>query len=106
MSLRSRTKGHGFEREIAILLRPLFPHAKRKLEYQFQEAQGVDLDGTGPFVIQCKRSKKTVPMSAINEIKVAGVKVLISKVDHEPIYATLEFSDLIKILGGEINVKS
>lgn len=106
MSARSRNKGHGFEREIARLLRPLFPQCKRKLEYQSQEAQGVDLDGTGQLVIQCKRSRKSIPLAAINEIKVAGIKVLVSKVDHEPIYATLQLSDLIRILGGEINVKS
>lgn len=94
----SRTKGHGFEREVAILLREVFPEAKRKLEYQWQEASGVDLEGTGKLVIQCKRSKSSIPISKIEEIKLPGIKVLVSKQDHKPAYATLELGDFIKIL--------
>jgi hypothetical protein len=94
----SRTKGHGFEREVAILLREVFPNAKRKLEYQWQEASGVDLDHTGNLVVQCKRSKSSVPISKIEEIRLPGIKVLISKTDFKPIYATLELCDFIKLL--------
>lgn len=94
----SRTKGLSFEREVAILLRDVFPNAKRKLEYQWQEASGVDLDGTGNLVVQCKRSKSSIPTSKIEEIKLPGIKVLITKTDFKPIYATLELCDFIKLL--------
>ncbi len=94
----SRNKGHGFEREVAGLLRSVFPDAKRKLEYQWQEASGVDLENTGKLVIQCKRSKSSVPISKIEEIKLPGIKVLVSKTDHKPAYATLELESFIKIL--------
>jgi len=94
----SRTKGHSFEREVAQLLRDIFPNAKRKLEYQWQEASGVDLENTGNLKIQCKRSKGPIPISKIKEIREAGVKVLVSKTDRDAIYATLEFCDFIKLL--------
>ena len=64
---RSRNKGHNWERECATLLKPIFPSAKRKLEYQVEEAKGYDLENTGPFLIQCKRGKKYCSISKIDE---------------------------------------
>lgn len=98
MSKKSRVKGHSFEREVANLLRPIFPEARRKLEYQWQTASGVDLDNTGIYKIQCKRSRSTIPIRKIKEIKEDGVHVLISKKDHEEIMATLYFTDFLKLI--------
>lgn len=94
----SRNKGHNFEREIAQLLKTVFPHVKRKLEYQASEATGVDLEYTGNFKFQCKRLKTSVPIAKIEEIKEDGVHVLVSKTDQKPIYATMKFEDFIKLL--------
>lgn len=96
--INSRTKGHSFEREIAQRLKPIFPFVKRLLEYQ--EGFGFDLTGTGWFHIQCKRYKKSVPMSKINEIPLSDkfMPVLISKCDREPIYVTMKFDDWLSLV--------
>ncbi len=54
--LRSRTKGHNFERKIAALLRKHFPNVRRG-----QQADSAhhppDVDGT-PYYIECKKHKR------------------------------------------------
>ena len=95
---RSRTKGHSFEREIANMFRTLGFDARRHLEYQDGEANGVDIANTGPFRIQCKRHKDYAPISAINEIQLAGIPLLITKGDRKPAMAVLPLDALMKIL--------
>ena len=99
MSKSQRTKGHGYEREVARLLRPLYPDARRHLEYQDGEAYGVDISGTGPLKIQCKRHKQYVPINTIEEIRADGIKLLVTKADRKPAVAVLYLDDLLKILG-------
>ena len=94
----SRNKGHSFERDVANALKAIFPHVKRKLEYQISEATGVDLENTGNFKFQCKRLKTSVPISKIEEIKEEGIHVLVSKTDQKPAYATMKFEDFVKLL--------
>ena len=49
---KSRDKGHNFERQIARELREVgFPEARRHLEYQDGEANGVDIQGFGDIVM-------------------------------------------------------
>lgn len=105
-----RTKGHSFEREIAIQLREVFPEAKRHLEFQADEAaHGVDLVNTGKLGIQCKRMKKYASLSKIKEVK-RGIPALVTKGDREEILIALPLKDFIEILKdpsyvqGEINV--
>ncbi len=66
--VNGRRKGHQFERHIANLLKSIFPKAERKLEYQFSQATGVDIKGTGKFKVQCKRKKTSIPINKIEEI--------------------------------------
>ena len=54
MGKLSRTKGHSFEREVAIMLKGMDPEAKRHLEYQVEECGGRDIDTKLPLCIQCK----------------------------------------------------
>lgn len=93
--INSRRKGHGFERELVKLLKPIFPKAQRQLEYQ--ESKGVDLEHTGFFDFQCKRSKNSIPISKIEEIpEVKGrIPVLVSKQDRKEAYATLPLDKFI-----------
>lgn len=94
---RARTKGHSFERETAIELRELFPEARRHLEYHTRDANGVDLIGTDPFKIQCKKLKGYAPVNTIREIQfdpMFEIPVLITAADGEPPMAVLSFSDL------------
>lgn len=97
-SRAARTKGHSFEREVARALKRLFPDARRRFEFRAFDNDGVDLEGTGKLAIQCKRSKSSVPMSKIEEVKADGIAVLVSKVDRKPAYVTLGLDDFISIL--------
>jgi hypothetical protein len=98
----ARRKGHSFEREVAILLRNAFPKARRHLEYQAIEANGVDITGTGFYRFQCKRLKKYASITAINEIDysefMGEVPVLVTKGDKTPIMAVLPFDELLRLI--------
>jgi hypothetical protein len=96
--LRSRRKGHNFEREIAKRLRSIFPEAKRHLEYQGQEAAGYDLDNTGMLRIQCKRNKQYAPITKIEEVKEDGVPVLITKGDGKREVVCMYLDDWIDLV--------
>lgn len=94
----SRTKGHSFERAIAKYLRILFPKAKRNLEYQ--EGQGVDLEGTGCFKFQLKRRKNYSPMTALFEVPKNddNIPVLVTKADFKPILVAMYWDDFTKLM--------
>ena len=102
MGIIARDKGHGFEREIAIRLREVFPRARRQLEYQIQDCKGVDIAETGHYRIQCKRLKKYVNPSKIEEIQLqmpeVEIPVLITKADRKPALAVLPLDVLIRLL--------
>jgi len=64
-----RTKGLSFERDTANKLKHLFPEVRRQLEFQIQDAKGIDLQNTGDFKIQCKKYAGYVSISTINEVR-------------------------------------
>jgi len=101
MGKSSRTKGHGFERKVAGMFRELgFPGAKRHLEYQGEEANGIDLDGTGRFKVQCKKHKKYVPVGTIKEVQAKGddIPLLITAGDNQEPMVVLRWVDFEKII--------
>ena len=98
MGKLSRTKGHSYEREVAIVFREVFPNAKRKLEYQLDECTGVDLENVGPFLIQCKRLKKYAPISKIKEVEGQGIHALVTCGDRQRDVICLYLADFIRIL--------
>ena len=99
MGLRSRRKGHQFERDIANEFKKLgFKDAKRKLEYQASDCTGVDISNVGNFKIQCKRGKQYAPLSKIKEIKEDGIHLLITKKDNDAPIVCMYFDDFKKIL--------
>lgn len=99
---RSRTKGHSFEREIAILIRQIFPDARRHLEYQDAEANGVDLIGTGSYRIQCKRGKKYASLTAIEEVTadeaLGEVPLLVTQGDHKRILVAMPIEEFTRLV--------
>lgn len=97
----SRTKGHSFEREVAIAFREVFPKAARQLEYQ--EGLGVDLANTGNLRIQCKRGKGYAPISKIEEAYGDGIPVLVTKADRKEALVALRLIDFIDILRRRIH---
>lgn len=103
MSKLSRTKGHSFERWVAIKFRKIFPDARRHLENHKADAiEGVDLVHTGRYKIQCKRLRKYASITAIFQVNICpiegGVPILITKGDrHEPM-AVLPFDELLRLI--------
>lgn len=100
---RSRQKGHAFEREVAIALRHIFPNARRHLEYQDAEANGVDLVETGPYKIQCKKFKDYAPVNTIREVEcdreiLGDVPVLVTAGDNKSAMAVLYFDDFLRLV--------
>jgi hypothetical protein len=97
-----RRKGHQFERDVAILLRKVFPEARRQFEYHVRDAKGCDIQGTAPYLFQCKRGKRYASLSAMQEIEICpiegGVPVLVTKGDGTEPLACLPFSDFLKLL--------
>lgn len=98
----SRTKGHSFERLVAIMLREIFPNARRQLEYHLDDCLGVDIVNTGVFKFQCKKMRKYAPISCIKEIQcdseLGDVPVLVTAGDREEAMAILPFKDLLWLL--------
>lgn len=92
----SRTKGHSFERDIALKLRGLFPDARRLLEYQ--EGMGIDLEKTGRLRIQCKAYKNYAPLSKIEEAGDKDIPALVTKGDRKPILIALRLDDFIELM--------
>lgn len=97
-----RRKGHSFERWVANQLKTIFPDAKRHLEYQACEANGVDVVGTHPYLVQCKRNKAYAPITAIKEVQVCpiegGVPILVTKGDNMEPMAVLPFDELLRLI--------
>lgn len=101
-SKMARTKGHSFEREIAKRLRVVFPEARRHLEYQDQEANGVDLVQTGYYRVQCKRGRKYAALTAIGEVThdplLGEVAVLVTKGDFGDILVAFSLDEFVRLL--------
>lgn len=102
MGRMEREKGHKFEREVANIFKEIFPEARRHLEYQMSEANGVDLVGTGNYRIQCKRGRKYSSLSKIKEVTaeeyLGEVPVLVTQGDHERILVALPIEEFIRLL--------
>lgn len=99
----NRSKGHRFEREVVKSFRKVFPEARRNLEFQKEAAaHGVDLINTGRWHVQCKRGKKYVSITKINEVKICpiegGCPILLTKADGQPILAVLPFDELLSLI--------
>lgn len=57
MGKAQRQKGHAWERECAKSLRPLDELARRKLEYNPMDCDGVDIQTSLPLRVQCKAGR-------------------------------------------------
>ena len=100
---RSRRKGHNFEREVAIRFREVgFSDARRHLEYQDEEANGVDLINTGCYRVQCKKLRKYAPITAIEEVTadefLGEVPVLVTAGDNQRPVAVLPLEEFLRLI--------
>ncbi len=97
-----RHKGHSFEREIAKELQCIFPKARRQLEYHEDDAKGIDLQGTGPYLFQCKRYVEYAPIEWIEEIqsdfKNNETPILVTQANDKRAMAVLPRDDFLQML--------
>lgn len=101
MGKYQRTKGHNFERLIAIILRPLWPEAKRGLQSQSYVGKPPDVDET-PYYIECKKGARTNIKAAIRQAQdnTDGRPVLaITRDDKCEILVTMTMDTFLKIGG-------
>jgi len=94
-----RTKGHSFEREIAIRFRELFPGARRGLQYR-DGSDASDVIGT-PWWVECKHQKNVSIKASLEQAREAcggKVPLVVSRDDRKPIIASMYFDDFINLL--------
>ena len=93
-----RDKGNRGERAVVNKLKAAgFDDARRNYADK-AIPEGVDVFA-GPWLIQVKSYKSSVPMSKFDEIKrTDGWKALVSKVDNKPWMITMKLDDLLSIL--------
>jgi hypothetical protein len=101
--INSRIKGKTFELDIVNDLKSIYgARAKRHLEFQQEEAMGVDIDTNLPLLIQCKRGRNFKnPITVLDEIRVdepLKYKLVIQKADREEPIAYMYWGDLLDIL--------
>ncbi len=97
----SRRKGHSWERTVAIMLREIFPGARRQLEYHENDCNGVDIAETEHFKFQCKKTKSYVSVNTIFEIvydPLFEVPILVTAADRKEPMAVLPLKDLIHLI--------
>lgn len=99
----ARKKGLDFEREVARMFeRAGWKGARRQLEFHSADAKGVDLQNTEPFFVQCKKTKKYVPLTTIGEIQCerafGDIPVLIAAGDNQEAMACLPLRDFMSLL--------
>lgn len=97
----ARAKGHQFERDIANELGHIFPEAKRQLEYQTDECNGVDIANTDIFKFQCKNKQNYVSVTTIKEITITkeeDIPVLVTKGNKQEAMAIMPFRKLVTLL--------
>lgn len=94
-------KGKAYEREVSNDIGHIFPEAQRHLEYQADEEQGLDIEGTDVFRIQCKFRQNYVPINAIREVQIKDprhIPVLVTKGNHREPMAVLPWKKFVTIL--------
>lgn len=94
-------KGKQFERDIANALGHIFPEAQRMLEYQASNGIGVDIEGTDPFLIQCKNHANYCSVGTINEVRKQRedqIPVLVTKGIRLEAMAVLPFEKFVTLL--------
>ena len=104
MSRLERTKGCRAERDVAALLRPLFPHVRTKRAggESAREDRGRDLLGTPAFCFQVKVGVHPYPLKALREAQAAALEdempVAICREDRQEWTATMPLEGLLALI--------
>jgi hypothetical protein len=97
--VNSRRKGHQYERDIRIMLLPVFPDCERTQEGESLDRDGVDLKKTGALAFQCKRGRKYASASVLKEVKAPGkIPLVITRADNEESVVIMYAEDFMKII--------
>ena len=114
----SRNKGHGFEREVASILRAFYPEARRGIGQARSAGEVCDVEGT-PWWVESKFYKSTMPVLAAYRQSLAakaadpatGKKfdtrpvLIVSKVNNVTPLVTMELESFLAILQRLADVK-
>ena len=103
MGRMQRDKGARFEREVAALLQPAFPEARRRSTgEESQEARGRDLKGTPGWCFQCQHGiRPNIGKKLSEAVAAAGqgeIPCAVTKANRGPILATLELDYLVRLM--------
>ena len=103
MGKYQRRKGLNFERKIAISLRTLDSEAKRHLEYQSDEAGGIDIETKLPIALQCKCSPQISLalrgyFEAKDDAKPGQIPVCAWRSDRKGTFALIAWEDFLEML--------
>lgn len=103
MGRLSRTKGHGFEREIAALFRSMGwqDAATSRACNLADDAKGIDLQHTAPFQVQCKCSVNAANYASVLKAmpKQQGTyNVVFQRLTRKGTYVIMEAEDFCEIL--------
>lgn len=107
----NRRKGAAFERELAALLRPIFPEVMRHLECQPGVGKAChDLVNTGRYKFQCKKTQGYAPVNTVLEIDadqdLGEVPVLVTAADRGQRMAVLPLDRLVELLKAEADLQA
>jgi Holliday junction resolvase len=108
VSKLSRTKGAKFEREIATVLRELWPEAKRGIGQTRMGSEVPDVDGT-PYWVEAKHRKVISVHEAVRQATEAtdGRPIMIiHKRDHEAPLVTFTLDQALCLLRATIGKPS
>ena len=94
-----------FEQWVANFMKRFgYPNARRRLS-QYQETDGIDLDNTGSYAIQCKSGKKINIMKAYEEAQTSSqenmIPLLFFKYDQKKPMVVMSANDFEKYVKRE-----
>lgn len=100
MGRKSRTKGATFEREVAARFKAVFGDDVKRRLGQARDS-GHDIDGTWPFVVECKRRAKigVTPWFAQATVASArvpgGIPIVVMRADNEKPLVVITLDDFL-----------
>jgi hypothetical protein len=103
MGKSQRTKGHAWERAVAIHFRELYPEAKRGVDQSQAGGHSPDVDET-PFWIECKVGARPNLMAALRQAEARKNKsdrrpsLVAAKQDREEPTVTMRLVDFMRLL--------
>jgi hypothetical protein len=101
MGKASRVKGRAYEQDVARKLRPIYPEARRGL--QFQDGSTAPDVIAGPWHIECKKRKaRPNPLAALEQAErdcdPKRVPVAVCKQDRARATVTMRFDDWLELV--------